>query len=419
MNKKLNRMIVSTLALSAMLAACGAPTPAAPAPAKQAEAPTAVPAKPTEAPAAAAPAAGGEVLMLLPAEISGAGATAGANWRDGLLMAQEEINAAGGILGKKIKFEILDTQTEPSVSKAVIAKGLDQDPYVVMGPLYSGSVIVNMVEAQRAKKPQLVGAEAANITKQNNPFVFRTSFGQATSMPKIGAYLKLAGIKNVTILYVNNDFGKGGLDTASKVFADNGINVVEKLSTEQKQADFAPDVLKAINSKPDALFIYLNEEESARLLIELKKQGNKLPLYGETTLLGANVLKLAGDAANGAQGHVGLTVDAPIPAVQEFGKKFEAKYGRKSDHNGIKGYTGLYIVKEITERMGKFDSEGFANALHCAIITTKDEPGVLMDVAFHDNGDIDRESFLAEVKDGKQTITKVLPKLGNTCAEKK
>jgi branched-chain amino acid transport system substrate-binding protein len=357
--------------------------------------------------------------MLLPAEISGAGATAGGNWRDGLLMAQEEINAAGGILGKKIKFEILDTQTEPSVSKAVIAKGLDQNPYVVMGPLYSGSVIVNMVEAQRAKKPQLVGAEAANITQQKNPYIFRTSFGQATSMPKIGAYLKSAGVKSVTILYVNNDFGKGGLDTASKVFADNGINVLEKLSTEQKQADFAPDVLKAINSKADALFIYLNEEESARLLIELKKQGNKLPLYGETTLLGANVLKLAGDAANGVQGHVGLTVDAPIPAVQEFGKKFEAKYGRKSDHNGIKGYTGLYIVKEITERLGKFDSEALANSLHCTIITTKDEPGVLMDVAFHDNGDIDRESFLAEVKEGKQTITKVLPRLGNTCAEKK
>jgi branched-chain amino acid transport system substrate-binding protein len=42
-----------------------------------------------------------------------------------------------------------------------------------------------------------------------------------------------------------------------------------------------------------------------------------------------------------------------------------------------------------------------------------------MDVAFHDNGDIDRESFLAEVKEGKQVITKVLPRLGNTCAEKK
>jgi len=357
--------------------------------------------------------------MLLPAEITGAGATAGSNWRDGLLMAQEEINASGGILGKKIKFDILDTQTDPSVSKAVIAKGLDEDPYVVLGPLYSGSVIVDMVEAQRAKKTQLVGAEAANITTQKNPFVFRTSFGQATSMPKLGSYLKSAGVKSVTIIYVNNDFGKGGLDTASKVFSDLGINVLAKISTEQGQTDFAPDVLKAINSKADALFAYLNEEESAHLLVELKKQGNTIPVYGETTLLGANVIKLAGEAANGVMGHVGLSVDAPVPAIQEFGKKFEAKYGHKSDHNGVKGYTALYIVKAITQRLGKFDSEALANALHCTIITTKEEPGVLMDVAFADNGDIDRASFLAEIKGGQQVISKVLPKLGNTCAEKK
>ena len=35
------------------------------------------------------------------------------------------------------------------------------------------------------------------------------------------------------------------------------------------------------------------------------------------------MIELAGDAANGAQGHVGLTADAPVPAIQEFGEKFE------------------------------------------------------------------------------------------------
>jgi len=35
-----------------------------------------------------------------------------------------------------------------------------------------------------------------------------------------------------------------------------------------------------------------------------------------------------------------------------------------------------------------------------------------MDVTYSDTGDLDREGFLVEVKDGKQVITKVLPKGG-------
>ena len=60
------------------------------------------------------------------------------------------------------------------------------------------------------------------------------------------------------------------------------------------------------------MFVYLNEEESARILKELKRQGVTAPLIGETTLVGQKVVELAGDAANGARGHVGLTTDAPV-----------------------------------------------------------------------------------------------------------
>ena len=35
-----------------------------------------------------------------------------------------------------------------------------------------------------------------------------------------------------------------------------------------------------------------------------------------------------------------------------------------------------------------------------------------MDVTCDDNGDLDRDSFLVEVVNGKQVISKILPKLG-------
>jgi len=56
-------------------------------------------------------------------------------------------------------------------------------------------------------------------------------------------------------------------------FARYGIKVAADQSTEAGQADFAADVSKIKAANPDAVFVYLNEEESARILKELKRQG--------------------------------------------------------------------------------------------------------------------------------------------------
>jgi branched-chain amino acid transport system substrate-binding protein len=49
--------------------------------------------------------------------------------------------------------------------------------------------------------------------------------------------------------------------------------------------------------------------------------------------------------------------------------------------------------------------------MHGLKVTTAKEPGILMDVEFDNNGDLDRESFMVEVKNGKQEVTSILPPL--------
>ena len=353
------------------------------------------------------------VNMPIVMELSGAGAVSGTNFRDGAVLAIEEINAKGGILKRKINAPQSDTQSNPGISRAQVQKAIDSDPYVILGPVFSGSVKVNMVLAQQAEVPQITGAEAADITQMGNAYIFRTSFGQQVSMPKIANYIRDgAKAKTVAILWVNNDFGKGGRDTFVKEMAARGIKVVADVSTESGQVDFAADVVKLKGANADVIFVYTNEEESARFLREARKQGVTKPLIGETTLLGQKVIDMAGPAANGARGHVGLSADAPLPAIVAFKEKFNKRFGYVPDHNGIKGYTGVYAVKHATEKLGRFDRKALAKTLHGLTIRPEDEPGILMETTWDDKGDIDRISFLAEVVDGKQKIVQTLPKLG-------
>ena len=342
-------------------------------------------------------------------EMSGPGTTAGVMFKNGVEMAIKEINAGGGILGKKISYTTEDTQSNPGVAKGLTQKAVDNDVFAIFGPVYSGSIMVSMAESRRGEVPNFTGGEAASITQQGNPYVFRTAFGQSISFPKVARYLT-AKSKKLAVLYVNNDFGKGGQATIKQLLANSGTQIVTEISTEAGQVDFSAAVIQAKQSGADALFAYTNEEESARLLRELRKQGWNKPVIGETVLTSSKVVELAGEAANGALAHVGLTVEAP--QLQAWGKKFQAQFNSVSDHNGVKGYTGMYVLKAAIEKAGKLDRKAAAAAIRNSCFSAKQHPGVLMDVCFDANGDIDRESFMTEIRGGKTVVAEVLPAMG-------
>jgi branched-chain amino acid transport system substrate-binding protein len=362
----------------------------------------------------AAPAMAQDVIKIVDvAELSGGGATVGTNFKNGADLAADEINAKGGILGHKIEITHYDTQSNAGVARGLVQKAIDSEPYAIFGPGYSGSVKAVAPLFQQAQITDIMGGEAAELTKLGNSYIFRTSFGQQSSMPKVARYLHdEVKAQTVALEWVNNDFGKGGRDEIIKSLGELGVKIVADISSEQGQADFSSDVAKIKAANPDAVFVYVNEDESARFLKEAQKQALGKPLIGETTLLGQKVIDLAGSAADGVRGHIGLTTDAPVPAVQEFRKRFDARFHYVPDHNGIKGYLAPYMVKAATEKMGKLDREHLADALHGLTITPEKEPGILMEATWDKNGDIDRQSFLAEVEGGKQKIVKILPKLG-------
>ena len=343
-------------------------------------------------------------------ELSGGGTAAGTQYRNGAKLAFAEINAAGGIMGKKIEAMEMDTQSQPAIAKAMTVKAIDEKVTAIFGPVFSGSILVSQTESQKANIPNFTGGEASNVTAQGNPYIFRSSFNQSMGMPKVANYLATdLKAKSVVVAFVNNDFGKGGRDSIIKELQARNIKVAGDISTDPGQVDMSSAVLRIKQANADALFAYLNEEESARLLKELRKQGYDKPLVGETTLMGAKVIELSGSAANGVRGHVGLTADAP--AFKEFGAKYEKEYKAKSDHNGIKGYFSAYMLKAAIEKAKSTDGPAIAAAMKNACFKAKDNPGILLDVCFDDKGDIDRESFLVEVKDGKQVVTATLPML--------
>jgi branched-chain amino acid transport system substrate-binding protein len=358
---------------------------------------------------------GDSVRMAMPYE---ANQPAGENWRLGIEMAVAEINDEGGILGCQIELDAQDTQGDPDVSRQVVADQAEEGPYVFLGTVFSASTIVNMVEAQRAEIPMFVGAEAPSITNReengDNDFIYRSSFGVDTAADKFVSYIVDQGVESVDVIYKNDEFGAGGRDAYVEAFDEAGIAVGLDIQVQPDQTDQSAEVAQLAGGDADAIFVFMTEIETAAFLDEYQAQGLDKPLYGGDVLSAASTIALVQPgAADGTVTHAGLNASAPVfadwsDAYAEFHPDADPP-----DHNSIKGYTIVHVVKEATERIGEFDSTQFSDTLHCTDLTIDDEPGLLLDVSYDGNGDIDRESYIVSVVDGVGEIVETVPPLDN------
>jgi branched-chain amino acid transport system substrate-binding protein len=358
---------------------------------------------------------GDSVLMAMPYE---ANQPAGENWRLGVEMAVSEVNDDGGILGCQIEIDPQDTQGDPDVSRQVVADQAEDNPYVFLGTVFSASTIVNMVESQRAEIPMFVGAEAPSITDRDengdDDFIYRTSFGVDTAADKFVRYMVDQGVGSVDLIYKNDEFGAGGREAYVAAFEEAGIDVGLDIQVQPDQTDQSAEVTQLAGGDADAIFVFMTEIETAAFLDEYQAQGLDKPLYGGDVLSAASTIALVQPgAADGTVTHAGLNASAPVfadwkEAYAEFHPDADPP-----DHNSIKGYTAVYIVKEATERIGEFDNSQFADTLYCADLTVEDEPSLLLDVSYDGNGDIDRESYIVSVVDGVGEITETVPPLDN------
>ena len=354
----------------------------------------------------------GTVKLAIVAEITGGGAPSGNMWRDGVLLAVEELNKKGGIQGRRLESFVMDTQTDPPTSVAVIRRAINDRPFAILGTVYSSSTVANMEIAREAGIPQISGSESVLVVQKGNPNIFLTSFSQQVGFAKLVKWLaEDLKASKIALIYVNNAFGRGGREMFLKFLKDRGKTVVADISTEPQQADFTAELTQVRASGATHLMIYSHEEENARIMIQMRKIGLTVEPVGDN-LCAQTTIDAGGDAMNGARCHVPMTALSPVPSMLEMGKRFQERFGRVPDHNGFKGYIGVHLLKAAVDRVGAFDQAKVRDCLHNNFFTMADEPGLLMDTYVDEKGDADRGSFIVEVKNKRSEVAKVLPLLG-------
>jgi branched-chain amino acid transport system substrate-binding protein len=308
------------------------------------------------------------------ASLTGGSASFGQSSHKGTQLAIEEINAAGGVLGKKLKLITEDDQSLAGQPATIARKLISQDKIVaLLGEVASSKSLEAAPICQQNKVPMISPASTNPKVTEVGDFIFRICFIDPFQGTVMSKFALGKGFKKVAVLTdVKQDYAVGLAEFFTKHFKENGGEIVKEQKYSTGDKDFKGQLTSLKAAKPDAIFVPGYYGEVALIARQAKQLGIKVPLLGGDGWVGDSLLKVAGNSLDGCFYSSHFSDADQTPAVQEFVKKYKAKFGASPDDMAALGYDSAMILADSIKRAGGTDGA----KLRDAIAATKDFKGI-------------------------------------------
>jgi branched-chain amino acid transport system substrate-binding protein len=187
--------------------------------------------------------------------ISGSASFLGTQERNALLALQKQVNATGGIKGKKLKFDISDNQSSPSVAVSLASKVIARSPVLITGSVTSTNRPVdNLVTSN--------GPVIYDLSPGDHPerggFVFSASASTASQTAAFVNFAKAKGWNHVAAITSTDASGQDGWEGIQKGAAasDGAVSITHHETFAPTDVSVTSQLAKIKATKPDAIFVW-------------------------------------------------------------------------------------------------------------------------------------------------------------------
>ena len=192
----------------------------------------------------------------------------------GVRLAAEQINKDGGLLGSEIVIKLGDTKTNPQVGIDAAQKLVSiEKVFGIVGALSSGTTIpVSQSVASNAKVPVISPASTSPVITnlEDKDYLFRSipsDAFQGIALAQVVDKLAYKNVyKNIAIIYLNNDYGKGLDESFKNAYEKRGGQVSISVPYEPGNASYRGELSKAASKGADALLLIAYPENGITIL---------------------------------------------------------------------------------------------------------------------------------------------------------
>jgi len=212
------------------------------------------------------------------------------------------------------------------------------------------------------------------------------------------AAFKKLGARRVAILYINVAYGVGITQVFTHDFQALGGTIVASEGYRQGETNFRTVLSKIAAQHPDAIYLPGYVAEIGNILRQARELNIRVRFIGVNSLYDPNLIKIAGDAAEGAVfTYPPFDVASADPGVRNFIAAFRGRYGHDPDAFAAQGYDAYRVMRLALGRTTTFTGPAIRDALHA--IGRYSGPGGAF--TFDAHGDVEKPLRLMTVKNGK------------------
>ena len=346
------------------------------------------------------------------ASLTGSEATFGINSSNGVQLAREDIDRAGGLLGgRHIQMIVEDDQSKPGQPSAAVKKLVANDKAIaILGEIASSRSLEAAPICQEAKIPMVSPGSTNPKVTDAGDYIFRVCFidsFQGTVMAKFA--LDHLHAKKIAILQdVKSDYSKG----LAQYFGDylkahGGQIVVDRSFTGGgSDKDFRAQLTSIKAAKPDAIFVPGYYTEAGLIAKQARSLGIKVPLLGGDGWDSPKLSEIGGSAVDGCYFSTHFSTQDKNPKVQDFVKRYQARFGAMPDGMAPLGYDAMMILGNAIKTAGSTDAAKIRDAL----ANTKNFDGVTGKITIDAKRNATKSAVVLRVN-GKQNdyVTTIAP----------
>lgn len=343
-----------------------------------------------------------EVRIGLIVPLTGGAAEFGKWARNGAELTVAELNQQNKSSGKRFTIIYEDHQMDVKLGLSAFKKLIAADKVVGVVTSGSGVVLAIAPEAERTHTVQLNHAAVSPAIRKAGEYTFTLVNDADIETDEIArlAYQRL-GIKRLAVLYANTAYGVTTKDAIVKSFSQIGGTVVGTVAFQEDFTDARAQLTALKEMTPQAVYLVATIKDSGRVLRQAQELGFRPQWLTYNAFESPQVLKIAGEAAEGVIYTSSNLFDLPGSEgkPEDFLRSYTSKYGESPNLYAATAYDAVHLLARTYA-----SSDGSREGIRRALASVREYHGASGVITFDSDGSVRKPVFLKIVRNGQFAI---------------
>ncbi|WP_417282362.1 ABC transporter substrate-binding protein [Comamonas sp.] len=307
------------------------------------------------------------------APMSGADATQGRAYAQGMRLYFDQVNKAGGVQGQPVGLAVIDDVGHPEETVAKTRKLLSEAKPVVLAGYFGNRNLSALLESKvlDGSSLSLVGYQSTDTNVLTSPQIFATRAGLAEQMSKIAAHLTTVGITRLALVYEDRPDSKALVELVSKSISPSGAKLVSSalLGKGKASSDKVVEDLRAAKTAAQAVLLVASSPSTAAFVEAYRMDGGTAQVYATAE---ADIEQLAKRLP--VEYMSGLSIAQVVPSPYKVSAKLNKEFrdavmaaGKSMDvpvsFAMMEGYVNAKVIVEAMRRSQPVSAEKVSAAL--------------------------------------------------------